>query len=273
MFSSYLLSLREGIEVALLIGITLGTLRKFERPQLVPVVWSGIISAVVISLLTAIILNRIGVSVDGDAEKIFEGITMLVAAGVLTWMIFWMRCHARNLRVGLETDIRRAVLHSGKKALFIVAFVVVLREGIELALFLTSVTMTSTVQQTLLGSVLGLSTAFILGWILFTTTIKLDLRRFFDLTGILLILFAAGLVAHGIHEFNEVGWVPPIIEPVWDINFILDEQSILGSMLKALFGYNGNPSLSEVLAYLTYFAAIVFGLRWNFFARSLPQEP
>lgn len=272
MFSSYLLSLREGIEVALLIGITLGTLRKLERPQLVPVVWSGTISAVVISLITAIILNRIGLSLEGDAEKIFEGITMLVAAGVLTWMIFWMRRQARTLRVGLETDIRWAVLHSGKKALFIVAFVAVLREGIELALFLTSATMTSTVQQTLLGSVLGLSTAIILGWVLFVTTIKLDLRRFFDLTGILLILFAAGLVAHGIHEFNVVGWVPPIIEPVWDINFIIHENSVLGSMLKVVFGYNGNPSLSEVLAYLTYFAAIGFGLRWSFFAHSSPQE-
>jgi len=268
MFSSYLLSLREGIEVALLIGITLGTLRKLERPKLVPVVWSGIISAVAISVLTAIILNRIGLSLDGDAEKVFEGITMLVAAGVLTWMIFWMRRQARTLKVGLETDIRQAVLHTGKKALFIVAFVAVLREGIELTLFLTSATLTSTVQQILLGSVLGLSTAFILGWVLFTTSIKLDLRRFFDLTGILLVLFAAGLVAHGIHEFNEVGWVPPIIEPVWDINFILAENSTLGSMLKALFGYNSNPSLSEILAYLTYFAAIVFGLRWSFYNRS-----
>jgi high-affinity iron transporter len=108
---------------------------------------------------------------------------------------------------------------------------------------------------------LGLGTAFILGWSLFSTTIRLDLRRFFGVTGALLILFAAGLVAHGVHEFNEVGWIPALVEHVWDINFFLDENSTLGQLLKALFGYNGNPSLSEVLAYAGYFVAITIGLR------------
>jgi high-affinity iron transporter len=87
------------------------------------------------------------------------------------------------------------------------------------------------------------------------------LRRFFQVTGFLLILFAAGLVAHGVHEFNEAGVIPAVIEHVWDVNPILDENTTLGSMLKALFGYNGNPSLTEVLAYFVYFVAIFFSLR------------
>ena len=100
-----------------------------------------------------------------------------------------------------------------------------------------------------------------MGWILFATTRQLNLKAFFQVTSILLILFAAGLVAHGVHEFNEAGLIPPLIEQVWDINPILDENSTFGALLKALFGYNGNPSLSEVLAYFVYFVAIWLGLR------------
>ena len=96
---------------------------------------------------------------------------------------------------------------------------------------------------------------------LFASTVRLDLRRFFQVTGFLLILFAAGLVAHGVHEFNEVGWIPCVVEHVWDVNPILDENSAVGLMLKALFSYNGNPSLTEVLAYLAHYGPIFLGLR------------
>jgi len=113
------------------------------------------------------------------------------------------------------------------KALFSLAFLAVLREGIELSLFLTAATFTTDAQQTVIGAVLGLFSAVLLGWALFATTIRLNLRRFFQVTSILLILFAGGLVAHGVHEFNEVGWIPAIVEHVWDINGILDENSTL----------------------------------------------
>ena len=149
----------------------------------------------------------------------------------------------------------------GTRALFSLAFLAVVREGIELALFLTAATFASDVQSTLLGTLLGLSAAIFLGWGLFASTRRLNLSRFFQVTGVLFILFAAGLVAHGVHEFDEVGWIPSVVEHVWDTNPIIDENSTLGLMLKALFGYNGNPSLTEVLAYLAYYVAIFFGLR------------
>ena len=272
MVSSHLLSLREGMEAALLIGIVLGGLQKLNRSHLSPIVWRGTISAIAISFIIALALNRLGASMIGDYEKIYEGITMLFAAGILTWMIFWMHSHSRSLRYELETDVRRAVLDSGKKALFILAFVAVLREGVELAIFLTAASMTSSAQETFIGVVLGLGTAIILGWSLFASTIKLDLRRFFLVTGSLLILFAAGLVAHGVHEFNELGWIPTIIDPLWDMNFILDEKSTIGLFLKAIFGYNGNPALSEVIAYVAYFVALLFGLRWSAQREFSPQK-
>jgi len=261
MFPSYLLALREGLEAALIIGIVLGVLRKVNRTQLKSVVWMGLGSAVLVSILGAVLLNAVGATFEGEAEEIFEGFTMLIAAGVLTWMIFWMQRQAHTMQAELEVDVRRAAIGGGQKALFLLSFVAVVREGIELALFLTAASITTSVQQTLIGAILGLGTAVLLGWLLFASTIRLNLKRFFQVTGVLLILFAAGLVAHGIHEFNEVGWVPSIIEHVWDINHVVNEKSTFGLVLKSLFGYNGNPSLTEVLGYLLYYIAIGFGLR------------
>ena len=255
MLTSYLLSLREGLEAALVIGIVLGALRQMQRRDLVPPVWAGTLSALVLCVLAAVGLNALGLSLEGPAEMIFEGFTMLLAAGVLTWMIFWMADQARTLKTGLEGSIRQAS-QTGRRGLFLLAFLAVLREGVELALFLTASAFASDTRQTIMGALLGLASAVLLGVLLFASTLRLDLRRFFQLTGILLLLFAAGLVAHGVHEFNEVGWIPSIVEHVWDVNPVLDETSTLGQMLKSLLGYNGNPSLTEMLTYTLY----LFGL-------------
>jgi high-affinity iron transporter len=261
MLASFLLSLREGIEAALIIGVVLGALRKMRHMELAPAIWYGAISAVLVSLIGGVVLTAFGLSLEGTAEQIFEGAAMLLAAGVLTWMIFWMSRQARNIKGELENYVHKAAFDGGKRGLFALAFLAVVREGIELALFLTAATFASDAQSTILGALLGLGFAILLGWGLFASTIRLDLRRFFQVTGFLLILFAAGLVAHGVHEFNEASLIPPVIEHVWDVNSILDENTTLGSMLKALFGYNGNPSLTEVFSYLLYFLAIFFGLR------------
>lgn len=261
MVPSFLLALREGLEAALIIGIVLGVLRKSGRQELGTTVWLGAGSAVITSLLAAIILYVVGVSFEGKAEEAFEGITMLLAAGVLTWMIFWMKYQSRNISASLEAEVRQAVRVHSRRALFLIAFLAVVREGIELALFLTAASFTSGAQQTLIGAGLGLAATALLAWALFSSLIRLNLRHFFNVSSILLILFAAGLVAHGIHELNEAGWVPAVVEHVWDINHLVDENGVTGTVLKTLFGYNGNPSLTEVLAYFAYFVALYFGLQ------------
>ena len=263
MLPSYLLSLREGIEAALIVGIVLGALRQMRRSDLSSAVWLGVLSASALSVLAGVLLTALSLSFEGRFEQIFEGIAMLLAAGVLTWMIFWMSRQARHIKGELESDVHKAAFEDGKRGLFALAFLAVLREGIELALFLVATVFASDVQQTLIGSFLGVGTAILLGWSLFATTVRLDLRRFFQVTGFLLILFAAGLVAYGVHEFNEAGVIPAVIEHVWDLNPLLDEDATLGSMLKALFGYNGNPSLTEVLSYFAYFGTIFVGLRMS----------
>ena len=193
---------------------------------------------------------------------------MLLAAGILTWMIFWMGKQARFLKSELEDGVNKAAASTGKRAVFWLAFMSVVREGVELAIFITAAffagnpgqAMNNTI-QTLAGTILGLGTAALLGYTIFATALRLDLRRFFQVTGLLLILFAAGLVAHGVHEFNEVGWIPVVVEHVWDVNAILDENSLVGQLLKTLFGYNGNPSLTEMFTYFVYIAVV--GVFWR----------
>lgn len=268
MLPSYLLSLREGLEAALIIGIVLGALTKIRRDDLSPALWLGTWSAVAVSILVAVLLTSFGLSLEGKAEQIYEGITMLIAAGILTWMIFWMRKQARFLKSELEAGVNKAAASTGKRAVFWLAFIAVVRELVELAFFITAAffagdqsQVTSNIIQTLAGTILGLGTAALLGWTLFATTVRLDLRSFFQVTGILLILFGAGLVAHGVHEFNEVGWIPAVVQHVWDMNVVLDETSLLGQLLRTLFGYNGNPSLTEIIAYLAYL--IVVSIFWR----------
>jgi len=264
MLPTYLLSLREGLEAALIIGIVLGAVNKIRRADLIPSVWLGTLSAVIVSILTAVILTSFGMSLEEGAEQIFEGITMLLAAGILTWMIFWMGKQARFLKSELEAGVNKAASTTGKSAVFWLAFMAVVREGVELAIFITAAFFavnageaTSNVIQVLAGTILGLGTAALLGYTIFATTVRLDLRRFFQVTGLLLILFAAGLVAHGVHEFNEVGWIPAVVEHVWDVNMIIDENSFAGQLLKTLFGYNGNPSLTEMIAYFAYIVTVM----------------
>ena len=261
MLSSYILSLREGIEAALVLGIVLGILRQMGRLDLSSSVWLGAGSAALLSLITAVLLTFFGLEMKDPAEAIFEVSTMLLAAGILTWMIFWMSQKAQHIKRDLESGVQKAS-QSGKWSLFGLAFLAVLREGVELALFLTAAAFSSSARQTILGALFGLVTAGLLGWFLFSTTVRLNLKRFFQITGILLIFFAAGLVAHSLQEFNEFGWIPAGIAHVWNLNPILNDQSPLGQVLATLFGYNGSPSLTEVLAYVIYFGVVLLGLQW-----------
>ncbi|HHS98236.1 MAG TPA: high-affinity iron transporter [Chloroflexi bacterium] len=256
MLASGLITLREGLEAALIVGIVLSVLRRLGHADQARVVWAGVATAVGASVAAGLAIHRLGVAFEGRGEEIFEGATMLLAAVVLTWMIFWMQRQGRQIQTGLEQDVRRATAAGGRGALFALAFIAVVREGIETVLFLTAAAFTATPLQTLLGGALGLAVAVGLGWLAFATGRRLNVRLFFRVTGFLLLLFAAGLVARGVHELQEAALLPTLIEHVWDLNPVLDEGGAIGNLLKALFGYNGNPSLLEVLAYGVYFLVV-----------------
>ncbi|MDP2920515.1 MAG: iron uptake transporter permease EfeU [Dehalococcoidia bacterium] len=254
MLSALLITLREGLEAALIIGIILAYLTRTGNRQGFKPVWIGSALAVAVSLLAGAIIYVTAGELTGKAEEIFEGIAMFLAAGVLTWMIFWMRKQAVNIRAHLHAQVDTAI-RAGSTGLVLLAFIAVVREGIETVLFLfASTAVAETPLLSLAGGLLGLAVAIALGYGIYKGTARLNLRTFFTITGLLLILFAAGLLAHGIHEFEEAGIIPPVIEHVWDINGVLPEKSVLGNFLTSLFGYNANPSLVEVIVYVVFLA-------------------
>jgi len=251
-FAALLITWREGLEAALIVGIILSALRHLGKDKAKRRVWWGVLAAIVTSMVGAAALTTLGLTFEGRGEEIFEGVAMLVAAGVLTWMIIWMQRQGSQTQARLKADVRAASATGSRWALFSLAFVAVVREGIETTLFLTAAAMNTTAAQTLVGGALGLSIAIILGWMIFVAGSHLNVKAFFRVTSVLLLFFAASLAAHGIHEFQEAALLPTFVEHMWDLNPILDESGTLGSLLAALFGYNGNPSLLESVVYGIY---------------------
>jgi high-affinity iron transporter len=254
MIAGFLLGLREGLEAALIIGVVLSYLSKVSAGHLKVHVWRGTALAVAVSLGAGFLLASLGISLEGRAGELFEGITLLIAAGILTYVIFWLG--GKNPVSKMSTDVEKALAQDSPAALFWLSFFAVVREGVELSVFLLAAQVASG-SQVLTGALLGLAAAVAVGWLISTGFRRLNLRLFFQATNILLILFAAGLVAYGVHELNEAGVIPPIIEEVWNINHLINDNSQLGLFLKALFGYNGNPSLSEVVAYVVYILSVL----------------
>ncbi|MBI5957443.1 MAG: FTR1 family protein [Chloroflexi bacterium] len=263
MFSSLLLIFREGLEAALITGIIFGALDQLGRQDRRRWVWAAVGLAGALSLALAVVLQAAGAKLEGRAEALFEGTAMLLAVGVLTWMIFWMRYQSRQMRDVLQADVHAAVRGGQNWALFSVTFLAVLREGIEAALFLTAANFASgDGLSTFIGGMIGLAAAVLVGWMIYSSTIRLNLRRFFNVTSVILLFFAAGLFAHGLHEFEEIGWLPALAEQVWNLKPVLDDQSTVGSLLRVLTGYNDDPTLLEVSGYLTYWVGILAFTNW-----------
>ena len=253
---------REGLEASLIVGIVLAYLSKTENQRYFRLIWFGTAAAVAASVATgAALFFTIG-ELEGRAEQIFEGMAMLLAVAVLTWMIFWMRKQAANIKKELEARLASAIAAGSAIGLASVVFFAVLREGVETALFLFAIGESSTPLATGIGAIVGLAISISLGVAIFMGSRRMNLRQFFTATGILLIVFAAGLLAHAVHEFQEAGLLPETIEHVWNTGGIVSENSHFGKFLTALFGYNGDPSLLEIAAWGAYLgAALWFFLR------------
>jgi high-affinity iron transporter len=261
MIASFFLSLREMLEAALIVGIVLGALRKVGRSDLNRFVWLGVLSAAVVSLLLGWLLKELEISLAGNSEALFEGITFLVAAGILTWVLVWVQREGKAVRNTLEGGTIRTAMAGNGFALFLLAFTAAVREGVELSIFLTAASFGADSGTALLGAGLGLLVALAAGWLIFSSTVRLSPRGFFAVTSVVLILFAAGLVSRGVHEFNEIGIIPAIVDPVWDASALVPEQSVAGQILSALFGYSAAPSLTEAAAYAGYLLMVLLWRR------------
>lgn len=261
MLAASLITLREGLEAALIVGILLGYLKKTDRPSLNRYVWAGVVGAVLASVIFALAIQSIGLRLEGRAELIFETTTVFLAVGILTYMIFWMRYQARTMRTELEQDIGRRADAGQTWGLTSLAFISVLREGVETALFLSAAVFVNRSGPTLIGALAGLVVAAGAGYVLYTSTARLNMRLFFSLTSLALLVFAAGLLPSGLHELQEAQLVPVLHGTLWNTSHLLPDGSVLGQLLNAIVGYRSQPSLLEVIGYVGYWLAALFGVR------------
>ncbi len=262
MLSALLIALREGLEAALIVGIVLGYLQRTGHRDRMLYAWAGVAAAALLSAVFAIGMRVIGAELQTPYEQMFEGTTMLLAVGVLTWMIFWMRYQARFIKTDLERKVQSAVTGGAYWGIFALTFLAVFREGLETALFLAANAFAADVLGTVAGTLIGLALASIAGVLIYVYAVRLDMRIFFDITSLFLVIFAAGLLAHGVAEFQEIGWLPILTNAAWDTKAMLSNDSTLGSILRSLVGYNDQPSLLEVATYIGYWVIVLQAIRW-----------
>ena len=262
-----LTGLREGVEAALIVSIVLAYLAKTGNQRHFGRIWAGTSAAVVVSAIVGVILWVTVRGFEEPAEQIFEGLTMLLAAAVVTWMLFWMRRTAANIKGTLHAGVDRALTEGSVWALATLAFTAVIREGIETSLFLLGQATAATEADagatgTLLGALIGLVIAVGLGYGFYRGARVLDLRSFFRWTGIALVFIAAGLLSHAVHEFVEVGVIGFGTATAFDISAVLPHEGetvagVIGQLLRALFGYSSNPEWVTLFSWLAYVVAVL----------------
>ena len=257
MLATFFLMLREGLEAALIVGIVAAYLVKIGRRDALPKIAVGVASAIGLSVAIGVAVTLTIEELPEIVQATAEAIAAIVAVAVLTWMLFWMRRQGRALKGELERDVDLAISDGRTLALVALAFVAVIREGVETVLFLIPIlSFNGTGLDTVFGGVLGLAFAAGVGWAIFVAGRRVNLRRFFTVTGTILIFVAAGLVAFAIGELGEASLVANT-GTAFDLNGILTDTSPLGSVLHGLFGYRSAPTVLELLGYVAYLVPVL----------------
>ena len=261
--SGLLTGLREGVEAALIVSIVLAYLAKTGNRQHFGRIWLGAGAAIALSVVIGVALFVTIGGFQEPYEQIFEGIVMLVAAGVVTWMLFWMRRQAATVKGELQARIDRALSEGTLWGLVLLAFTAVIREGIETSLFLVGQVNSAetAAPSVLIGALIGLAIAVLLGYGFYHGSRRINLASFFKWTGVGLVFIAAGLLSHAVHEFIEVGIIQFGTQTAFDISAILphDEESgnLLGQFLRALFGYTATPEVTTLVVHVTYVVIVL----------------
>jgi high-affinity iron transporter len=258
MLSTFIIALREGLEAALIVGILVAYLVKTGRKGLLAPLWAGVSLAVLVSLATGAFLTITSTELSARGEEFFAGTTSFLAVGFVTWMVFWMKRTARHLKGQLEGQMSTAVL-AGPLALAAAAFFAVVREGLETSLFIYAnfKTVSSTPTATV-GLVLGLGLAITLGYLIYRSSIKINLSKFFNYTGIALVVVAAGVLSYGIQEYQELGWLPGADFFIWDVTSVIAKESLLGGVLAGTVGFDTTTSLLQFVLWAAYLAVVLY---------------
>lgn len=261
MLTPLLIMVREGFEAALIVAIVFAYLRRINRLDLSRYAWTGVGAAVVLAALTGVGIHLTVGTLEGVARlRAFAAISV-VAAAVLTWMVFWMRRQARAIKGELEHKVDVAV-HTGdaKRAILAVAFFSVLREGVEAALFLVASATTSRGAVVVTGAVIGIVIACVLGALVYAGGRRMPMRAFFRVTGMVVVVFAAGLLAKTVLFLQATGDLGTVRDNVYDLTRYtwLTQRSELGKTLGALFGWDPRPSIEQVVVWFGYFVPVTW---------------
>ncbi len=256
-FPSYLIGLREGLEMVLIVSVLVAYLVKTGRRQHLPPVWAGVAAAVVLSVGFGAVLSYVSSTVlGGPGQELFDAVTSVIAVALVTWMVFWMRRTARRLSGELRGRLDDAV-GLGLGAVVGIAFASVIREGFETTLLFFASAQGAVSATPLLGLGAGLLTALALGFALYAGAVRIDLSRFFTVSGALLILVAAGIFKYAVHDFQEAGVLPGLTHYAYDASAWLTPGSWYGAVLDGVLHITARPTVLEMVAYLAYLLPVL----------------
>ena len=262
--SGALIGLREGVEAALIVAIVLAYLVRSGNSRHAGKIWLGTLAAVALSAVLGVgLFVSVGAFTE-PYEQLFEGTTLLIAAVVVTWMLFWMRRQSAALKGDLHAAIDKALGEGTAWGLAALAFASVVREGVETALFLAAkaTSVSASAPSVGLGSVAGLAVAVVIGWGFYRGSRVVDLRKFFRWTGIALIFIAAGLLSKAIHEYLEVAGIHGVAvigsQVAYDIRGVLSEETGIGQFLRAILGYSASPEMLTLTVHVAYIVGILW---------------
>ncbi len=263
MIATLVIFLREGIEASMIVAILLAYLNRIGQRKYFRDVFIGVGAALLLAAGGGVAAYLTIRQYDGSrVQTIFETGTFLLAAVVLTYMTFWMQEHARKLSGELRARAAAAMSGKARTGLALLAFQAVGREGLETVVFTLAILFSTSTQGALLGAVIGLAGALAVAVFIYRLGHKLNLSRFFTVIGVLLMFFAAGLLADAVENLQQLGWVNVLASPMWHTAGILSEGSTLGDILHTFFGYADNPTPLQLLVYLAYLGTVlVFFLR------------
>ncbi|MDN4472840.1 iron uptake transporter permease EfeU [Demequina zhanjiangensis] len=271
MLANFLIGLREGLEASLIIGILVAYLVRIDRRDMLTYVWTGVGIALFVSLGFGALLTLGPQGLTFEAQEIIGGTLSIVAVGLITWMIFWMGKTARHLRGHLEGQLDKAIA-VGKGAVVTMALLAVGREGLETSLFLwAGIQAAGSSTAPILGATLGLITAVGLGYLVYRGAARINLRTFFQWTGVFLVIVAGGVLSYGIHDLQEAGVLPGLNTLAFDVSATISSSSVLGTVVKGVFNFSPATTVLEAVAWTLYVVPTMF-----FFVRTAfrgPQAP
>ncbi|MGW6577539.1 iron uptake transporter permease EfeU [Streptomyces sp. NPDC054945] len=258
MFGNYLIGLREGLEASLVVCILVAYLVKTERRDALRPVWLGIAIACGISLAFGAMLEFGTQELTFEAQELLGGTLSIISVGLVTWMVFWMKRTARHLKAELHGKLDTA-LAMGTGALVATAFLAVGREGLETALFVWASVRASGEGSSapLIGVLLGIATAILLGYLFYRGTLKINLAKFFRWTGAMLVIVAAGVLAYGVHDLQEARFLGGLGDKAFDISETIPPDSWYGTLLKGVFNFQPDPTVLQLTVWLLYLVPVL----------------